>query len=119
MQINPTACHSLIGLLADLLRGHGAAPTGLRSKAGQVPFGHNEQPRLAGADRRILRRELPTVFFHIGLGSRPLRQARRQLHAALAIVALVVWLDRRSIRDKGLRRPTGVNVLLLLSHRDD
>jgi hypothetical protein len=43
MQINPTACHSLIGLLADLLRGHGAAPTGLRSKAGQVPFGHNEQ----------------------------------------------------------------------------
>jgi hypothetical protein len=47
MQINPTACHSLIGLLADLLRGHGAAPTGLRSKAGQVPFGDNEQSELA------------------------------------------------------------------------
>jgi hypothetical protein len=49
MQTDPTACHSLIGSLAALLRCHGAAPTGLRGRAGQVPFGDVEQSHLAGA----------------------------------------------------------------------
>jgi hypothetical protein len=43
MQTDPTACHRLIGSLAALQRCYGAAPTGLPSRAGQVPYGNNEQ----------------------------------------------------------------------------
>jgi hypothetical protein len=43
MHTDPTACHRLIGSLATLLRCYGAAPTELPSRAGQVPFGNNEQ----------------------------------------------------------------------------
>jgi hypothetical protein len=52
MQTDPTACHSLIGSLAALLRSHGAAPTGRRGRRGHVPFGNNEQGDLASGTGR-------------------------------------------------------------------
>ena len=41
------------------------------------------------------------MFLHIGVGSRPLRNSLAvRYHAALVIVGLLMWLDRRSPRTR-------------------